>query len=116
MFNNNFIPKQPDLSSIKFKDDASTICDDLISLVNQFNESLDQEHEAGIMLASFGQTVTINVTEIGYKEARLIRFKGITDNGSAVELIQHTTQLNFLLVALKREQPEEPKKQIGFLN
>jgi hypothetical protein len=70
----------------------------------------------GCVLASFGQTVTVKITGIGYQGAKLIKFKGfITDTNAPVELLQHVSQLNFLLISLQRENTEEPKKTIGFL-
>jgi ABC-type hemin transport system substrate-binding protein len=103
------------LLKTKFKDDANTIVEELIEAVNEYNKSLDEKHEAGVMLASFGQSVTVNITGIGYKGAKLIRFTGYSESGAPVELLQHVNQLNFLMVSLPRESTEEPKKQIGFI-
>ncbi|TKC14355.1 DUF6173 family protein [Robertmurraya kyonggiensis] len=104
------------LANIKFKDDANTIAEDLIIAVTKFNLELDDNHEVGVMLASFGQTITVNITGIGYQGSKLIKFTGfLVDGGSPVELLQHVSQLNFLLISLPRENPEEPKKNIGFI-
>ncbi|MDX8366792.1 DUF6173 family protein [Cytobacillus sp. IB215665] len=102
--------------SIKFKDYAGAIAEDILSSVNEYNRQLDNEHEAGVMLASFGQTITVSITGVGNIGAKLVKFTGnLADTGAPAELIQHVSQLNFLLVALRRENPEEPKKQIGFI-
>jgi hypothetical protein len=101
---------------IKFKDDADTIAEDLIEAANEFQSSLDEDREAGAMLASFGQTVTVYITGIGYKGGKLIKFIGyLADEGTPVELLQHVSQINFLLVSLPRQNPEEPKRPIGFI-
>ncbi|WP_306010448.1 DUF6173 family protein [Bacillus sp. MMSF_3328] len=106
----------PNLDNIKFKDDADTIAEELHSAANEFQSKLDENHEVGVMLASFGQTITVNITGIGYKGKKLIKFIGnLADNGTPVELLQHVSQLNFLLVSLPKETPEEPKKTIGFI-
>ncbi|WP_445301606.1 DUF6173 family protein [Microcoleus sp. MOSTC5] len=42
-------------------------------------------------------------------------FYGLTDNGERVELIQHISQISFLLIALPRLEPTLPKKKIGFI-
>lgn len=40
-----------------------------------------------LMLTSFGQTVTVNITGIGFIGTRLIMFKGfLTNNNAPVEL------------------------------
>lgn len=101
---------------MKYKDDANTIAADIVKAVNHFNSRLDDDYEVGLMLASFGQTVTVNISAIGYEGAKLIRFIGnINGTGAPVELFQHVSQLNFLLISLPRHNKEVPKKQIGFI-
>jgi hypothetical protein len=108
--------QQPSLNNVKFKDDADSIADDLYSAAIEFQGNLDDDHEVGVMLASFGQSVTVNITGIGYKGKKLIKFIGyIAESGMPVELLQHVSQLNFLFVTLPRENKEEPRKQIGFI-
>jgi hypothetical protein len=65
-------------------------------------------------LVSFGQTITFSVTDIGYNNPSLIVFQGVTEDGKRLELIQHVTQISFLLMAVKRKNPDEPKRKIGF--
>jgi hypothetical protein len=111
------VPKTPNLDALNFRrvDDAEVIVEDIVKAVNDFNQKLDDDHEVGIMLASFGQTITVNISTIGYEGSKLIRFIGnISDSGAPVELFQHVSQMNFLLISLPRENKEEPKKQIGF--
>lgn len=79
-----------------------------------FEKSLDQEHEVGLLLTSFGTTVMMQVTEIGYEGSVLMIFKGYVD-GREATLIQHISQINFLLTSMKRPEPEKPKVQIGFV-
>ncbi|HEY8401165.1 MAG TPA: DUF6173 family protein [Cytophagaceae bacterium] len=79
----------------------------------EFEKSLDQEHEVAIKLAAFGQTILMNITDIGYSNPCLIHFYG-TVNGNEAELIQHVSQLNFLLMAVPKAEPEKPPRRIGF--
>jgi len=83
-------------------------------MINEFNEKLNQSEEVGIRLVSFGQTVTFSVEDIGYWDPNLIRFYGRLEDGSPVQLIQHVTQISFLLMAIKRKDPNKPKQKIGF--
>lgn len=113
--------KTPDLSEIqkslaeaRESEYASGFCKRLVEMINEFDESLDDEHEVGMRLVTFGQAVTFHVTDIGYYNPSLIRFYGKMDDGSDVELIQHISQISFLLMAVKRINPQEPKKRIGF--
>lgn len=88
----------------------------LIEWINDFHRDLDQEYEVGARLVNFGQSVTIHIDDIGYWNPSLISFSGKTEDGKQVELIQHVTQISILLVALKRENIDQPKRPIGFAN
>lgn len=81
--------------------------------VLDFQDTLDSEHDVGIMLTNFGSTVLMEVTEIGYEESVLMVFKGFV-NGNKSTLIQHINQLNFLLTSIPKN-PEMPKRKIGFI-
>lgn len=81
--------------------------------IEEFEASLDTEHEVGVMLTNFGQSVVMQVTEIGYEESVMLVFKGYV-NGKLSTLIQHINQLSFLLTSIDREEPEKPKRKIGF--
>ena len=80
--------------------------------IQDFENKLDSEHEVGIYLTSFGQSILMQVTSITYEESVLMVFKGYVD-GNAATLIQHINQLNFLLTAIKKE-PEKKRVPIGF--
>ena len=85
----------------------------LCKYIKEFESKLDSEHEVGLLLTNFGQSVTMHVTEIGYEKSVLMIFKGYVD-GKMSTLIQHINQLNFLLTSVPKET-DRPKKPIGFL-
>jgi hypothetical protein len=86
----------------------------LMKWINDFNASLDDKHEVGLRLVSFGQTVTFHLQDLGYWDPSLISFSGTTETGEPVELIQHVSQISILLMKMQRLQPEKPKVPIGF--
>jgi hypothetical protein len=86
----------------------------LVEWINDFDSTLDQDHEVGVRLVSFGQTVVFHLNDIGYWNPSLISFIGITSEGEPVELIQHVSQISILLMKLRRLDPTTPKKKIGF--
>ena len=86
----------------------------LISWINDFHKSLDNEHEVGARLVNFGQSVTFHIEDIGYWNPSLISFTGKNENGEPVELVQHVTQISILLVAMRRSDISQPKRPIGF--
>lgn len=80
--------------------------------IKEFEKFLDAEHEVGIMMTNFGQSVLMNVQQITFEYPVLMVFKGYV-NGREATLIQHINQLNFMLTSVEKE-PDRPKRQIGF--
>ena len=81
--------------------------------IKEFEQSLDDDHEVDVQLASFGQAITMTVTNIGYSNPSTLVFSGSVGKQRAT-LIQHMTQLNFLLLAVKKADPTKPPRRIGF--
>lgn len=82
--------------------------------IQNFEKRLDQEHEVGIRLINFGQTVTFHLQGISYSNPSLIAFVGTSDQFEPVELIQHVSQISILLIKVKRHDTSQPKKPICF--
>lgn len=80
--------------------------------IQEFEASLDDEHEVALRLTNFGSSITMSVVDIGYEESVLLVFKGYI-NGQYSTLIQHVSQLNFLLTSVPKD-PDRPKQRIGF--
>lgn len=80
----------------------------------EFSNNLDSDHEVGLILSNFGQSVTMRVTQISYEEPVLMIFRGEV-NGRPSTMIQHVSQINLLLTSLPKE-PDRPKRQIGFVH
>ena len=70
--------------------------------IRDFEETLDADHEIGLLLTNFGQSIIMQVTEISYEESVLMIFKGYV-NGKMSTLVQHVSQLNFLLTSIEKE-------------
>lgn len=85
----------------------------ILERIKEFEDDLDDEHEIALKLASFGQSVTLSVTDIGYSNPSTLVFYGYVGEQPAT-LIQHVSQLNFLLLAVKKADPEKPPRRIGF--
>ena len=94
---------------------ASHFSRQLLEYVHHFDSELDQDHEVAIKLVTFGQAITVRVHAIGYSNPSLISFFGTLDDESPVHLIQHVSQINFLIVATKRRDCQKPKRPIGFI-
>lgn len=85
----------------------------VLKRIKEFEESLDDDHEVAAKLASFGQSVTMRVTGLGYSNPSTLVFYGYVGDQSAT-LIQHISQLNFLLLSVKKADPAKPPRRIGF--
>lgn len=93
---------------------ASEFYKRLTKWITDFDATLDQAHEVGVRLVSFGQSVVFSLQSMGFWNPSLITFSGVMDDGSPVELIQHVTQISVLLMKLPRADPSKPKRPIGF--
>ena len=93
---------------------ASQKFESIVNEIREFESGLDDDHEVGLQLASFGSSMTMIVTDIGYQDPDLMYFWGMV-NGRPAELIQHMSQLNFLIIAVEKEEPEQPPRRIGFV-
>lgn len=107
------IPQQ--MFAIAKENLASEFCKRLNTYCEQFDKELDPEHEVGARLVTYGQAVEIYVDGIDGWDPSLIRFHGVrADEKSPVQLIQHVSQISFLLIALPKKNPEGPKEPFGF--
>ncbi len=104
----------PDLPK-KFRLDYNTadwVHEKIAEQIKEFEDQLDKEHEIAMMLAGFGQPVMMLVEDIGFQNPNLLYFYGTVD-GKETQLIQHMSQLNFVLMSVPK-QPDKPARRIGF--
>lgn len=84
----------------------------LVSSINDFEQKLDNDHEIGGRLVNFGSNLAFHIENLGYWGPDFVIFYGSNDEGQPLELIQHISQVNVLLVGLKKVF-DEPRR-IGF--
>jgi len=111
----NILNEIQPLAKITAKDinPALRIYETLGKKIKKFEDNLDDVHEIGARLVSFGQDVTFHIEHVEYDSGDIICFSGITQNGDRVQLIQHFSQLNVLLIAVQRL--EEKARRIGYI-
>lgn len=87
----------------------------LMSQIAQFEEALAPDEQVGAYLAAFGKEVHVAIEGVGYHNPYFIIFYGrlADESGSRVQLVQHVTQINVLLIAVKLKPDEKPTR-IGF--
>lgn len=108
-------PVTPFMSTISTStlNPAKLMYERLGKYINDFESSLDEEHEIGARLVSFGQALTFHINNVSYYGPDIISFDGVNSEGEKVQLIQHISQLSVLLVAMKKL--EDRPRRIGFI-
>ena len=97
------------------KSPAESTYERLIKYIGQFEMQLDRDHEIGGRFVSFGDDAHFHIADVGYWNPDIITIDGFDQNGNRMKLIQHVSQLNVLLVAMRKTTPpEEPPRRIGF--
>lgn len=92
---------------------ASWTYERLSSIVKEFQDNLDDTQEVGLKIIPLGNLVYY-VQDIGYWGPDILMFYCLTPEGAEATLIQHYSQLNFLLTALPKLDPQKPARRIGF--
>lgn len=92
---------------------ASEACKNIQAVFEAFERSINPDEEIGLALSSFGVQHQIIVERVSALGVNLIVIRGI-ENGVSVSLVQHLSQLSFLLIPVKKAQPEAPRRKIGF--
>ncbi|MCL2810408.1 MAG: DUF6173 family protein [Clostridia bacterium] len=92
---------------------APEVCKRLQVVFMEFEKRLRDEEEIGIVLASFGVVHELNVRRVAALGPNLLFIGGI-ENGRDVTLIQHVSQLSFLLAPQPKVAPDAPRPKIGF--
>lgn len=91
---------------------ASGFYERLKTWIIEFESSIDEEHEVGVRLVSFGQAVTFHLLDIRYWNPLLIRFDGVSEDGLPLQLIQNVNQISMLLMKVPKQGPTP--RRVGF--
>lgn len=83
----------------------------LILYIQTFEEQLDSEHEVGMGIAG-ADVGAVQIQGIGFFAPDMVTFYGADDQGGKVQLVQHVSQLNVMLIASPKTQSEA--RRIGF--
>lgn len=102
------VPRIPD----SLLNPAKCMYERIVRSINSFEEDLDQEHEVGARLVTFGPDMTIHIDDVGYWGPDIIIFHGTDKNSQKVKLVQHISQLSVLLVAVSKIH--DTPRRIGF--
>jgi hypothetical protein len=76
------------------------VLDRLLRWIGEFESELDDSAEVGARLVNFGDIFTMHLTDISYWSPQLVRFAGFDAEGRPMQVIQHVSQINLLLLKL----------------
>jgi hypothetical protein len=85
----------------------------LILYIQNFEKSLDEEHEVAMGFAG-SDTGVIRIEGMGYFEPDIITFYGQDQMGMRTQLVQHVGQLSVMLRALPKQVETAEPNRIGF--
>ena len=108
--------KMINVATIQEGSTAQIVAENLHQEILNYQSNLPDEEDVAISIVQFNQSTTILVDSIGYIGYNLVRFGGKDNSGKPLELIQHISQLNFLLTVVQKPESEVPKRQIGFVS
>ena len=94
---------------------AQIVAENLYQEILNYQANLPDTEDVAMSVVSFNHNTTILVDSIGYIGYNLVRFGGKDSEGKPLELIQHISQLNFLLTIVPKLEPEMEKRKIGFV-
>ncbi len=93
---------------------AASTYERLMAYVAEFEAQLDPDQEVGGRMVSFGSVVQFHILNVGYWDPDIITFDGVDETGNKLKLIQNVSQLNVLLVSMRKLKAEEAPRRIGF--
>ncbi|UOA13825.1 MULTISPECIES: DUF6173 family protein [Sulfitobacter] len=107
------LPKSVTDKSVKQKSPAQWAYERVVLYLKNFEEKLDNDHEAAIGFAG-GDAGVLRIEGMGYFDPDIITFYGVDPAGARAQLVQHVGQLNVMLRALPKKAPDAEPKRIGF--
>lgn len=81
--------------------DASELFKHLQQEIADFERSMGAGEEIGLRLANFGASAELHIRSVRHQDPNLIKWSGVDLDGNNTVLVQHISQLNFLLIAMK---------------
>lgn len=107
------LPRAMSRRPVKEKSAAEWAYERVILYIRNFEEQLDTAEEVAMGFAG-GDAGVLQIEGVGFFEPDILTFYGRDEDGLKTQLIQHVSQLNVVLRAIPKLEPEEPARRIGF--
>lgn len=102
-----------DTAGAQPKSPAEWMYDRLILYIRNFEQQLDATHEIAMGFAG-GEAGVLRIEGLGFFNPDVVTFYGRDEQGAKTQLIQHVTQVSVILRAVRKIEPNEPARRIGF--
>ncbi|PIB26128.1 hypothetical protein BFP76_14320 [Amylibacter kogurei] len=100
--------------SLAEKSPAEWAYERIVMYIQKFEETLNSNEEVGMGFAA-GHVGSLRIQGMGFFAPDMVTFYGEDGEGNAMQLVQHVSQLNVMLVAeQKTGEPEAAPQRIGF--
>ncbi|WP_317056026.1 MULTISPECIES: DUF6173 family protein [Roseovarius] len=107
------VPDAVAKSPVEQKSPAQWAYERLILYIQNFEKTLDNEHEIAMGFTG-GQAGVLRIEGMGYFDPDIVTFYGSDPAGTKTQLIQHVSQLSVLLRALPKQEEQKEANRIGF--
>jgi hypothetical protein len=97
----------------KAKSPAEWAYDRLILYIRNFEKQLNADQEVALGFAGSDAGI-LRIEGLGFYDPDLVTFYGSDDQGQKNQLIQHVSQLNVMLQARPKSDPNDAPRRIGF--
>ncbi len=104
---------EPLRQPVDSKSPAQWAYERLILYIQNFEETLDADHEVAMGFTG-GDAGVMRIEGMGYFDPDVITFYGSDGSGARTQLVQHVSQLNVMLRALPKTVEDKPATRIGF--
>jgi Family of unknown function (DUF6173) len=95
------------------KGPAAAAYERLVIYIRNFEAQLDGAHEMAMGFAGNDAGI-IRIEGLGFFDPDILTFYGRDEDGLKTQLVQHVSQLSFILRAVPKKEPESPPRRIGF--
>lgn len=107
------IPKSVAKKRPAEKSPAEWAYERIVMYIQQFERTLDSEHEVGMGFAG-SDAGAVKIQGMGFFAPDMITFYGEDDQGAKMQLVQHVNQLNVMLVSEPKAKEQAEPNRIGF--
>ncbi|MCZ4352195.1 DUF6173 family protein [Roseovarius aestuarii] len=107
------VPQSIKDKPVEQKSPAEWAYERMILYIQNFEKTLDNEHEVAMGFAGSDAGV-LRIEGMGYFEPDIITFYGSDPTGTKTQLVQHVSQLSVLLRALPKQVEQAEPERIGF--